>query len=258
MRSSRFFLFLALIFMSVFSLQAEISFEGGEKNQQDALAAAERFLSFVQQKQATEAWTEASKGFKEAAPLPEFLKALGKYPFLAAGEHEFASIDLTGDYAEIIALFEKDRELFRVFLYMSKQDSVWQVWGIKVEGALLGGMKTLELSETFDETPFHKSVEDFLSLIKSGQKEQAYENYTTKEFKKSATSDSVAAFFQKYSFFIDAVPDWQPIRFQGNDAYCLVFFVYPDGRIYPAEFQLSKEEDVWKLEAIKVFKLHGG
>jgi hypothetical protein len=251
------FSFLILLFCSICPLQGTSPLGEGRQIRHEAVATADRFLALLQSNRQTEAWTETSRSFKDETPLPEFLQTVAKHSFLVTGNYAFVSIESTGNYAEIVLLYEKGKQLARVLLYMSKEEESWRIWGIRVEDVHLGEVKT-NLASAFDDTPFRKSIEQFLSLIKKRQMEKAYRTHTTKEFQKSTDLRTFSRFFRTYRFFSEAVPNWQPIRFQGNDAYYLIFFVDSNGRTYSSEFQLAKEEKMWKVAALKVFKLHRG
>jgi len=209
-------------------------------------------LEEIKKNQITKAYYEfSSTKFKEKTSLGAFKKFIEDNPSLI----EFESVHFEESqkennygvaYGELNILDDITIPIKYEFI---KEEGEWRVLRLELDAP-----QVITQGEDPVTNEVTGSVRTQLSVIKDGNIEKAYEEYSSLDFKESANLELFKKFIDHYPYFASYENiDLLNTDYSGNTAK-VTAVLYADGSALPLEYTLKNEEGMWKIWSMQILK----
>lgn len=215
-------------------------------------------LDAIKKDKLTEAYYGyTSKMFQKATSLENFKKFMKAYPIFSHHESvRFIDRHSDEDRGSLQALITSDRAVeVPVHYQLVKEGDRWLIERIKIDESQESAAAENQLNEeTFDSTPLKKAIVDQMNLVRQHDFKQAYDQYTSQEFKQTTSFKDFEEFIKENPSFINnKTVELNRLSFDNNIATMTGVLKTEDGKAFVAEYDLLQENGDWKIFHIKVF-----
>jgi len=241
---------------------------------QQITLTAQKFLQEVKQGQSVKAYSEyTSKKFQEITPYNVLQEFITNFSILT----EFQKIDffdptIKEGVGTVTVTISNQRQKMDLLFTLGVEDTSWKIWGVKLlntaeinaentnnnllleaRTATQPQVKPIEESGDIGKRPFSSDVLD--AVIQAQLKdfsdnaiEQAYEKYSSKEFKQSTPLDVYADFIEKYpALQKHKSVVFDKLVFNNNTPTFSGTIIGKDDKEYKVEYDFVKEDETWKI-----------
>lgn len=225
--------------------------------------AAQDQLDAIKTNQMTKAYYGyTSKDFQSSTSLDSFRKYVKAHPVLI---HNAEAIFHTRSFDDNIGILEgmltaKNGSTIPVRYQLVKEDNQWKVLNMELgkENPTIRKATPFPVSNNTSDQELQQPIKNQLQAIRSGNYAQAYNDFTSEDFRASTS-------LEKFETFIDSYPiltRYKEVAFkdkevQGDRAQIVALFASDDG-VIPAEYKLVKEGGTWKVWSLHLLLLPNG
>lgn len=201
-----------------------------------------------------------SDEFHKATTLEEFKSFVKNHPILT----RYTTLNITkgvskDNLAKLLVTVSNDEESAILEYTLIKNGADWDILAVQFFESE-NDSKTKPTSSAssfdvpqFDAQPLQKTIEGMLNLVKKKEFEEAYQTYASAEFKESTTLEQFKTFLKDQPGFSgNSSFNFDRLSFNGNIGTYNGTVTDGKGRQYPVEFDLLKENGVWKILHIEV------
>ncbi len=211
-------------------------------------------LKALQSKDIEKAYQMTSEGFRAATPLKEFKQFIEQYPALTEKNSEVKEHIFYKGAGKVHAIVHQNNKTYHIDYTLSKENGKWQIWGMQISDTAPLAVAAPVAVTDFDASSILDPVKEQLEEIKKGDIKKAYETYTSPDFKKFTSQEQFSVFLKNYAIFSNnASATFADPTFENNMAIIVASFTATNGEANQVEYNLNKENDAWKIVAIRVF-----
>lgn len=209
-------------------------------------------LTALRNQKLTEAYyAYTSKEFQATTSLEDFKKFLKSYkPLNANSTAELTSKDDQNNLKRVQGLLKSaDGETLTLDYELLDQDGQLKILNIKVV-PLEGKENTEKLRATH--LAILQPIEDQLKLIDKNELKEAYDNYTSREFKSKASFEVFKKFLEKYPI-IATFTEFDILNINANDDTANVQFSFrKDKSKFVVDYGMVKEGGRWLVNGVQI------
>ena len=211
-----------------------------------------------------------SKSFQAATPFESFEEFMKTYPALAKNASvRFIDRTENDNSGELHALVEtSEGNEVPVFFKLVYEGDKWRVLSMKVEKPQQNQVEAKsDVNKTtarivtggggddFDVKPLKQVISDQLAAIRSGDIRKAYDQYTSKDFKKFSPFTEFEGFVKgQTGYFDNTSVDIGDLEFDNNIATFQVVLGAPSGKKVKVGYDLVFEDNAWKVVHLDVIE----
>ncbi len=206
------------------------------------------FLNDLKNGDPQDAYESVSKDFKDAMPYPKFVQFLSDYPILTAFEKIEPSVaTLDGQTVVFPVVLNIGTTLFPLKFTLVKEDGEWKILGFVINQMISGQ----DLRDLDSIKPLSAIAYSFLVELKENHLDNAYEDFTTDDFKKGTTQKMFVQYVKDRPIFQADSNSIQVIdgHLDGGRGY-LKMNIKNGDQIYPVDFTLHEEKGGWRIEGV--------
>lgn len=247
--------------------------QSSAENPQQITVTVQKFLQDVKQGESVKAYSDlTSKKFQDITPYNVLQDFIRNFAILT----EFQKIDFVDPMIKegvgtVTVTISNQRQKMDLLFTLGVEDTAWKIWGMKLlntsevdaknksnllieaHTASQPQIKPIEESGDIGKRPFSSDVLDAiiqaqLKDLSDNAIEQAYDKYSSKEFKQSTPLDVYADFIEKYPAFQkhkSVVLD--KLVFNNNIPTFSGTIIGKDDKEYKVEYDFIKEDESWKI-----------
>lgn len=253
-------------------ITVNLSKPSAESPQQITLIV-QKFLQGVKQGESVKVYSDlTSKKFQEITPYNVLQEFIRNFSILT----EFQKIDFVDPIIKegvgtVTVTISNQRQKMDLLFTLGVEDTAWKIWGVKLlntaeidvknkNNLLLEAhtasqpqIKPIEESGDIGKRPFSSDVLDAiiqaqLKDLSDNAIEQAYEKYSSKEFKQSTPLDVYADFIEKYpALQKHKSVVFDKLVFNNNIPTFTGTIIGKDDKEYKVEYDFVKEDESWKI-----------
>ncbi|MCB1111659.1 MAG: DUF4864 domain-containing protein [Chlamydiales bacterium] len=198
------------------------------------------------------AYAIVAKGFKSATSESDFEKFVSQFPILLNNRARLIEHYLNKNNAKLKLELSNDNESADVEYTLVKEDGEWKILGIEMVGKE-DETPAIEKSTEFDSSVLNKTIEKQLEAIRNHDYTKAYDEYTSKEFKKATSLDDFMSFINSYPIFSEnSSSNLTNLTFNNNIGTLTGTLTSVDGDVKNVEYNMIQEDGVWKILSIKI------
>ncbi len=219
----------------------------------EILTFIESTLKLIQQRELDTAYNDRmSLDFKSKTKIESFKDFITNHPILSTYTHlELTNLSSTEDLAIAKIKFSNSRQSAEVDFTLSHSDKMWKIQGIRV----IGQEHAEETASTFSPEELRTPILEMLKMVRSGNLNEAYDQYASKAFQESTSKEQFAEFVNSNKFLREAANfDWGRLTFNNNVAIQTLFLKKQGEPAQQSEFSLIREEGKWKVVQIQLFE----
>lgn len=207
-------------------------------------------LRALREKDFAKAYQEyTTDDFKKATSLEDFTHFINQYPIFLTHHDVSAEVQAiqAGD-AEILATLNPEEEAVKVQYRLIQADGKWKIWNLNLVAPYSQAVTQL----IHNPQTVKDFVDRFLNDLKNEGVEDAYDSYTSKEFKKKTPLNDFEAFIKKYPLLLkfDQFKIGKPSIVE-TVATVNTDVTLQDGKA-KVEMVLGIQNDAWKIWSFKV------
>lgn len=204
-----------------------------------------------------------SKAFQSATSLESFTEFMKTYPGLAnSNSVRFVDRKESDNTGELRALVETNDGIeVPVHYKLVYEGDKWRILNIKVERPSQNQpdekatapkqppkVAAVKKESVFDSKPIEKAINDQMSAIRTGNFKQAYDDYTSKDFKKFTPFSEFETFLKTQpGFFDNSTVDIGDLSIDNNIVSFYVNLGSQNGKETKVEYDLVYEDNAWKV-----------
>lgn len=212
-------------------------------------------LKAVKENRLTEAYYGyTSKAFREATSLEKFKEFVNAYPAFAKNESvRFVDRNSEHDRGALKAMIMTAQGVeIPVDYQLVKENDEWRIEYIKLADPS-DQEASSNITEDFDATPIESVIQKQMGLIRGHNFKSAYEEYTSKDFRKSTSYADFEEFLKNNPVFTDNVSlKLHGLSFDNNIATIGGTLKQSDGTAVYLEYDLVQEDGEWKVFHVKI------
>jgi hypothetical protein len=190
-----------------------------------------------------------TEDFRKTTSLEDFTHFVNQYSIFLTHHDVSAEIQtVQKGEAEILATLNPDEEAVKVQYRLIQSDGQWKIWNLNLVAPYSSAVTNL----IHNPQTVKEFVSNFLSDLQKEGAEEAYDTYTSKEFKKNTSLRDFEAFLKKYSilekfeqFKIGKPSIVETVATVNTD------LTLQDGKA-KVEIILGIQNDLWKIWSFKV------
>jgi len=197
-----------------------------------------------------------TKDFKKATSLSAFKEFVQSHPILSnfTSKKHGAFSDTKG-IKKIKFWLSDDQGNRNILEYtLAKEGDKWKVRGMEL---LPDDVEPIdEQAATVDPSHLSEQINNFIELIKKGEFDKAYNDFTTENFKNATSLDVFTNTLKTYNSFIhNQSIEFKKTSLKGKIG--TVIAVLKDGNddARTAQFDMVPAADTWKIEQVLIFKM---
>jgi hypothetical protein len=201
--------------------------------------------------------TYTSQAFREITSKEVFKLYIHNYPIFT----HFKTLTIqesviVNDKGKVVVDLLGLDGISQIFFSLSLEKEEWKVKAIQVtKKEFHEGNETHAIDEILDEKTFLPIIEGQLYALKKKAVEDAYENYTSKEFKATTSLDEFQKFIDAHPIFFEFSNfSFPKLTFNNNIATMVGLLKDMNGHSYPIEFDLNEDDQQWKILHIQISK----
>lgn len=197
-----------------------------------------------------------TKDFKKSTSFNAFKEFVQAHPILSEfSSKKHGSFSDTQGVKKIKYWISDDQGNRNILDYtLAKEGDKWKIRGIELlpDDAEPIDQKTAET----DPSHLSEQVTNFVDLIKNGEIEKAYNEYTTDNFKNATTLDVFTNTLKGYNSFIhNESLEFKKTSLKGRVGTVIAVLKDNADDARTAQFDLVPSEDTWKIEQVLIFKM---
>jgi hypothetical protein len=192
-----------------------------------------------------DAYKDVSEGFKKVTSRDQFAEFIKQYDVLA-NYRSFNVLEQMrqGDRAAVKIELVDQKGKTPIEYYLIKENDAWKIWSLQV----LMPTEAMPPPSLMTEP-----VQAQLEALKNNQPEQAYNDYTSDEFKKITSLDTFKNFMVNFPLFTNyASIDYKKPRVEEAGGKLLVVLKGADGQTATVEYTLGVSEGKWKIWGLRL------
>lgn len=248
--------------------------KSAEENPQQLNVIVQKFLQDIKQGESVKAYKDfTSSKFQEITPynvLQEFItnfSVLTEYQSL-----NFAEPKIHEGVGNVNVTLSNQRHKMELLFTLGVENQAWKIWGVKLiknegiaeesgkQNLLLEAHTTsqpqvtpIQESGDIGKRPFSSSdldavIQAQLNDLSNQLIKEAYEKYSSSEFKKSTPLDVFGDFIEKYPVFERHKSTiFDKLVFNNNIPTFSGTIIGKDGKEFKVEYDFIKENDAWKI-----------
>lgn len=192
-----------------------------------------------------------SKDFKKATTLENFKKFVEQYPILFSHkELVVQSRTLHDNDAEITVILDPSQDAIPLTFLLVKEENQWKVWSMKVSTTY--SPKVMALLK--DTQTMQQIVADMLQDLQNNEVEQAYRDYTSREFRIKTPIEEFRSFLRAFA----VLTDYESVEYNepsiSDVTGRISASLHNKNGVSIIEFTFGIEDEQWKIWGIDVQK----
>lgn len=220
-------------------------------------------LQAIKEQRITEAYYAfTSKEFQKATSLGEFQEFMNVYPVFSHNKSvRFIERHVESDLGTLQAMILTDQGMeIPVRYQLIRDNDKWLISSIKLEEESPAGdtkdiVDLKAKNEVFDSKPLTDAIEGMMLQIRNNNAKNAYEMYTSADFRKNTNLEEFVWFLKENpSFAENESLDLGDLTFDNNVATMNATLKDGKGNLHTAEYDLVQEKGEWKIFHAKVWK----
>lgn len=214
-----------------------------------------KMLAQIKSNDLKSAYQGTSTGFKAVTSYEKFENFLKKFPSFKEGTYTIKNKNINHGVGKVEVEISNTDQTTHVEYTLSKDHDTWIIWGIQVVKQT-STPKIDHLTDTnthFDETVLTKEISGLLNNIKNKDFKNAYQDYTSAEFRNVTSYDQFTKFVEQNQIFLkQKKATFDNLTFDNNIGTIKALITTSDGNVFNVKFDLIKEEQRWKILGIKI------
>lgn len=214
------------------------------------IAPIDAQLRALRDKDVNRAYYESvSENFRKATSIQDFTKFIENYPiFFTHKNIDLAVQNRQDDRADVTVILDPNKEPVTVDYQMIKEDGKWKVWNIRVISPVPSGIAAL-LS---DVDSLIQPVKEQLEALSENDLRNAYDDYTSEEFKQITSFEVFRQFLDDFPAIIDHDKvEFNNPEIEKGTGTVVAEFTNKDG-ITAIQYTLGIEKEQWKIWRIEL------
>lgn len=254
--------------------------ESAVEQPQQLSVIVQKFLQDIKRGESVKGYADlTSKKFQEITPYPVLQEFITNFSILTEFlDIEFLDPKIKEGIGNVTVVLSNKRHRMELLFTLGVEDKTWKIWGIKLikneaisddESAKKNLLLEARTSSQPQVTPIQESgdigkrpftsddlekvIQAQLNDLVNNQIEEAYNKYSSKEFKKSTPLDVFGDFIEKYPVFRNhKAVIFDKLVFNNNVPTFSGTVTAKDGKEFKVEYDFIKEDDAWKIMHIVV------
>lgn len=200
------------------------------------------------------AYEETSTGFKAVTTYEKFENFLKRFPILKNGTPTIKKQTIDHGVGKVEVELKDKKQTVLIEYTLAKENGNWIIWGIQIVKQSDNPHTDPSAKEiAFDDSFLTKEIQGFLKKIKDKELQNAYQDYTSTEFRAATSYEQFSKFIEQNTIFTEQTKtSFDAPTFDNNVGTINTQFTSADGKTINAKFDLDKEGENWKILGIKI------
>lgn len=215
------------------------------KEKEELLGPIEDQLQDLKRGDVEDAYKDVSEGFKKVTSLDQFKEFIKQYEVLENYRtYNVVENMRQGDRAAVKIELVDQKGKTPIEYYLVKENNAWKIWSLQV---LLPAEAMPPVSLMTE------PVQAQLQALKDNHVDQAYNDYTSDEFKKITTLETFKNFMVNFPVFTQYESiDYKQPRVEDTGGKLIVVLKGADGKTATVEYTLGVTEGKWKIWGLRL------
>lgn len=209
------------------------------------------FLKDLKEEDLKKAYEETSPNFKKSTTFEVFKNFIQRFPGLKSNDIKFTNSLEEKDLSLVRLKSKEIKDIDSVEFTLAKENGAWKILGIEMIQNQTA--KPIDDKSHFDDQFLKDVIEKQLEKIRNKNYQEAYDNFTSKEFKKITPLESFISFIEGNSIFANNDSGkFGDLMVDNNVATLKGILSSKSGERGYVEYDLIKEDNLWKILGIRI------
>lgn len=225
-----------------------------EKTKEYLAKPIESFLKSLKDQDLKKAYEQTSPNFKKSTNYEVFKKFIQRFPGLESNDIKFMNSVEEKDLGLVRLKAKEIENIDSIEFTLAKENGDWKILGIEMLQNQTAKPKSED--KKFDDQFLKNVIEKQLEFIRAKNYKEAYDNYTSKEFKKITSLNNFILFIQGNSIFLNNLSgQFGDLMLDNNVATMKGILLSKSGENGFVEYDLIKEDGQWKVLGIRILSI---
>lgn len=219
----------------------------------ELLPPVEELLDSIKQGKLKEAYENTASSFKTVTPFETFKSFIDRFPIFSNNKYKFSKKYFDKKTGKLEVELTDATQTITVEYILSQENGSWKILGMQILKDSKYIPQPKSAPEDFDTSFLTDIIKEQLQKIKSKDYYNAYNDYTSEQFRESTSFDQFVKFLTQNSAFTENnSAKYGELTLNNNIAIITGVLTGPNNESITVEYNLIKENDEWKILGIKI------